>query len=325
MVYKPAVKEEPAAKGKCAAKWKAAAKGKPPATGGPEAEGKPVAKAERRRLLKASRDSIEQYSQWILCPLYSAFPDLPLDEEAWDASQRSPNMSSMYDDIVRLYRTGQYEMLRIPELCRRIVLWSWRAQVNLSAKLVKEVVVDLLLNAASSPQSTDRTAWRLVQAKLQIQSLEESIQFNMNVLGIGGPRSIAEAWEAEDWKSLENTIATVGRGIDVVYEFQTQRAGIQGTTSVKNLTSVAILFAPVSVIAGIFAMGGEFAAGDKRFWVFWAVSIPLMSVLSLILFTPLQSALKYLFTAIFHLVLRNMKKGRKPDEEQALKGESEAE
>jgi hypothetical protein len=279
----------------------------------PVAKGKPVAKEkkpEARRVYQedpAPDSWIKEYSQWTLCPSYSASPDLPLNEGAWEASQRSPNMSSMYDDIVCLYQTEQYEIIRIPELCRRMVLWSWRAQVNLSAKLVKEVVVNLLRDAASSVQSVDKTAWRLVQAKLQIQALEEGIQLNMNALGIGGPRSIAEEWEAEDWKSLENTIEAVGRGIDVVYEFQTQSAGIRGTRGVTRLTSVAILFAPVSVIAGIFAMAGDYAAGAKNFWVFWAVSIPLMSILSLIL-----------FKSILLSALRNLKKEPTRDEEKVL-------
>jgi hypothetical protein len=308
MVYKPAATEKPVAKGK------PGAEGKPVARGKPEAERNP----EARRLHQASQDWIEQYSQWTLCPFYSAFPDLPLNEGDWEASQQSPKMWSMYNDIIRLYQTEQYEMIQIPELCRRMVLWSWRAQVNLSAKLVKEVVVDLLRDAASSPQSVDQTAWRLVQAKLQIQALEEGIQFNMNALGIGGSRSIAEEWEAGDWKSLENTIAAVGRGIDVVYEFQTQSAGIRGTRGVIRLTSVVILFAPVSVIAAVFAMAGDYAAGAKRFWVFWAVSIPLMLILSLILFrTSLLSVLRKLSRAILLYVLRNKKKEPTSDEEQA--------
>ncbi|PMD16328.1 hypothetical protein NA56DRAFT_649479 [Hyaloscypha hepaticicola] len=254
---------------------------------------------------------MKEYSQWTM-----DLQDLPANEEVWEALQRPPEMSSMYDYIFSLYQTQHYEMQRIPKLCRRMVLWSWRAQVNLTAKLVKRVVVFDLQQDEFLGQSEDKKVARWwLQAKLQMQALEEGIQLNMSALGIGGAKSIAVEWEAEDWKSLESTIEMAGRWIDVVYQFQTQSAGIDGTRGVVRLTSIAIIFAPVSVIAGVFAMGGDYAAGAKKFWVFWAVSIPLMSILSLILFRTIP--LSWLRN------LGNFKKDSAGDEE-SVYGRSEA-
>lgn len=249
---------------------------------------------------------MKEYSQWTM-----DLQDLPANEEVWEASQRPPEMSSMYNYIFSLYQTQQYEMQRIPELCRRMVLWSWRAQVNLTAKLVKVVAFDL----QQLGKSEDKVARWWLQAKLQMQAFEEGIQLNMSALGIRGAKSIAAEWEVEDWKSLESTIQMAGRWIDIVYQFQTQSAGIDGTRGVVRLTSIAIIFAPVSVIAGVFAMGGDYAAGAKKFWVFWAVSIPLMSILSLILFRTIP--LSWLRN------LGNFKKDSAEDEE-SVYGRSKA-
>jgi hypothetical protein len=226
---------------------------------------------------KAYRDS--KFSNWSLCPPYSAFPDLPSDETAWTKSQMSPDMSSMYDDIVSLYETKQYEVTRIPELCRRIVLWSWRAQVHLNAKLVTNEVVDL---GPHTPWE-DKKVGRLVRARLQMQTLEEGINLNMNALGIGAASQVAEAWEGEDWKSLQNTIEAVERRIDVVYEFHTQRAAIKETQT-GNEQARGVRYLTASLTAGIFAMVGDYSAGAKRFWVFWVVAVPLMLLLCLIIF-----------------------------------------
>ena len=266
----------------------------------------------RRVIEDRDLDSLmKEYSQWTM-----DLQDLPANEEVWEALQRPPEMSSMYDYIFSLYQTQQYEMQRIPKLCRRMVLWSWRAQVNLTAKLVKRVVVFDLPQDEFFGQSEDKKVARWwLQAKLQMQALEEGIQLNMSALGIGGAKSIAVEGEAEDWKSLESTIEMAGRWIDVVYQFQTQSAGIDGTRGVVRLTSIAIIFAPVSVIAGVFAMGGDYAAGAKKFWVFWAVSIPFMSILSLILFRTIP--LSWLRN------LGNFKKESAGDEE-SVYGRSEA-
>jgi Mg2+ and Co2+ transporter CorA len=43
---------------------------------------------------------------------------------------------------------------------------------------------------------------------------------------------------------------------------------------VGYLTSLATLFLPVLFVAAVFSMGGEYAAGESRFWVFWVIFAP---------------------------------------------------
>ena len=44
---------------------------------------------------------------------------------------------------------------------------------------------------------------------------------------------------------------------------------------VSRLTFVALVFIPLSFTASIFSMGGDFLAGSPRFWVYFAVAVPM--------------------------------------------------
>jgi hypothetical protein len=41
-----------------------------------------------------------------------------------------------------------------------------------------------------------------------------------------------------------------------------------------------MLFIPLSTVASIFSMGGDFLPGNSRAWVFWVVSIPVLMMLA---------------------------------------------
>jgi Mg2+ and Co2+ transporter CorA len=49
-----------------------------------------------------------------------------------------------------------------------------------------------------------------------------------------------------------------------------------------SLALVGILFLPFNTVATILGMQGDFGPGSKRFWVYWAISIPVMTVLVLV-------------------------------------------
>jgi len=268
-------------------------------------------KVQERRLVHDTDGSGNGvFYQRFFCPPYSAFNILPEETKAWDNSELSPKMSSMFNDIISQYKSGQYDAGEIPELCRRIILWSWTAQVHLTAKLITQEVIDL---SSGSPWQ-DRTVVRLLQARLQLRTLEESIDVNMNALGIGSTNSIAKDGETQDWRSLLNTIKAGQRRIDLIYEFYTQTTSVhesilsnQQARGVKYLTSLATVFVPASLTAGIFAMAGDFAAGAHKFWVFWAVAPPTMAILSCILFAEV---FRSVFRSVFKKVRNYLRSSR---------------
>jgi len=236
---------------------------------------------ERRvRYDDKSGNSFLYQKKW--CPPYSAFNILPPDPATWTASETSPGMSSMLNDLLSLFKAGRHDVSSIPDVCRRMILWSWIAQVHLQANpaLYEAQVL------ASGGRWNDRTAERLVEARLRLRSLEDDLDMNMNALGIDAANSFMVDGEAEDWKSMKNTITAAVKRINLIYDAYVQTASIhesqaasQQARSVTWLTSLATAFLPASLTAGIFAMAGDFAAGASMFWVFWAVSIPSMLIL----------------------------------------------
>ncbi|KAK1753901.1 hypothetical protein QBC47DRAFT_385170 [Echria macrotheca] len=46
-------------------------------------------------------------------------------------------------------------------------------------------------------------------------------------------------------------------------------------TFIGRITKMATVFVPVSLVAAIFSMAGDFAAGSPKFWLFWAISMPI--------------------------------------------------
>jgi Mg2+ and Co2+ transporter CorA len=116
----------------------------------------------------------------------------------------------------------------------------------------------------------------------------------MDALGIGTKSKCTEDWEAQAWRSLQNAVHVLKSRVDIIAQAYTQAVSVQESmTSNKQarqvgyLTSLATLFIPVSLIAGIFSMGGKFSAGASLFWVYWAISIPIVIAGCILLFTRL--------------------------------------
>jgi Mg2+ and Co2+ transporter CorA len=54
------------------------------------------------------------------------------------------------------------------------------------------------------------------------------------------------------------------------------RRSIREAKNVKVLTVIAMFFIPLAFTSGLFSMGDRFSPGSDQFWVFWAVSVPLV-------------------------------------------------
>ncbi|KAH7345858.1 hypothetical protein BKA66DRAFT_433934 [Pyrenochaeta sp. MPI-SDFR-AT-0127] len=70
---------------------------------------------------------------------------------------------------------------------------------------------------------------------------------------------------------------------------EAEHAG-RGARSVKMLTTLGLIFLPLSFAASIFSMSDKFAPGGSDFWVYFAVSLPL---LGLVVFVSLVAELGF--------------------------------
>ncbi|KAI0530056.1 hypothetical protein GGR58DRAFT_268163 [Xylaria digitata] len=219
-----------------------------------------------------------------------------------------PGMKSMFDDVVNLYKARKCQSTADPkictDICRQLVLSAWTARLRvMEAEVIRK---QYQMSISSTTSTIDYRTWLdkswtqpwkerefggLVRAKSVLETTSTNLFYNMDALGIGGRSPVGEEWETDAWKSLQNAILTLKTRVDIMSEAYTQavsvRESIVANTQARQvgyLTSLATLFVPVSFIAAVFSMGGEYAAGQQRFYVFWAVSLPVVVVASCIYF-----------------------------------------
>jgi hypothetical protein len=224
---------------------------------------------------------------------------------------QSPDMQSIFEDILHLYPLEQYQSTTDPrictDICRKLVLSAWTAWLRVvEAQITQE---QYFMSTGKTPTGINTATWldkswmqpwqarqfgRLIRAKSALEAIDADLYYNMDALGIGAKRNGTEDWEAEAWRSLQNAVHVLKTKVDIIFQAYTQAVSVQESiTSNKQarqvgyLTSLATLFIPVSLIAAIFSMGGKFSAGASLFWVYWAISIPIVIAGCILLFTKL--------------------------------------
>lgn len=245
--------------------------------------------SEEGHSFKTTNNTANQDGSW-----YAPFP--------MDSAEQAPEMRSMFDDILRVYPTRGRQSTADPtsssDVCRQLVLSAWTAGLRVNEAQVIRKQYQMSVGPGSktfNPRTwldrswthpwTERDFGRLVRAKSTLESIDSSLLYNMDALGIGGNNHLGEEWEVEAWKSLRSAVQTLKTRVNMISEAYMQavsvRESIVANTQARQvgyLTSLATLFIPLSFVAAVFSMGGDFAAGQKRFYVFWAISVPITLV-----------------------------------------------
>lgn len=252
-------------------------------------------------------EDTSQKSPWY--PPYNTEVTL-LPSSGWPTTEQAPSMQSLFDDILLLYPLTLRQSVSNPkdctDICRNLVLSAWTARLRIvEAQIIQE------LHKMSAGAATDfaPTTWldnswslpwqprefgRLMRAKAALEAVDADLYRNIDALGIGATAQTVEAWEADAWKSLQNAVRISKTRVEIISQAYTQAVSVrESITSNKQarqvgfLTSLATLFIPISFIAAIFSMGGDFSAGASRFWVYWAIAIPVVLFGCILLFTRL--------------------------------------
>lgn len=75
---------------------------------------------------------------------------------------------------------------------------------------------------------------------------------------------------------LNNAYSSLTGIVNAELSLVEARRSIREAKSMKILTIVAMIFIPLSFTSGMFSMADAYAPGGKYFWIFWAVSTPLV-------------------------------------------------
>lgn len=214
----------------------------------------------------------------------------------------------MFDDLLRLYPIKKRESTKDPksctDICRRLFLSAWTARLRIAEAQVirKQYQMSIgatttnfhavtWLNGSWTLPWQEREFGSLVRAKSALESIDADLSYNIDALG---NNSCVDDWEAAAWKGLRDAVGSLKKRVDIISQAYSQAVSVRESIvanrqaqQVGYLTSLATLFIPASLLAGIFSMGGDFSAGASRFWVFWVISVPLVLMSCIFLFTKL--------------------------------------
>jgi Mg2+ and Co2+ transporter CorA len=80
----------------------------------------------------------------------------------------------------------------------------------------------------------------------------------------------------------QSTMQRIEKDIDLLTALVAIGEGKQAldeNRGVARLTFLAIFFLPFSTVATVLSMSGNFAPGATQFWIFWAVALPLITLI----------------------------------------------
>jgi hypothetical protein len=241
-------------------------------------------------------------------PSLVAQKDLPSDIKEWPIPKPSPLMLSMFDEMLNVYAYNAPCVTGDPTSCtvafRRIMLSMWIGFLNRVRKTLGATHKQLR-EGSGGYGSNYAYKWQqwlfsdLVYLKVDVEYFLIFLLRNMKALEIKlcdingrGGHGIVTPWEMEEWKFVEIKLLSIKQSVNSMAESYVQAVSLQESQysnaqarSVGRLTALATVFVPVSIIAAIFSMGGSFAAGERRFWVFFVITIPIILIISTLLFT----------------------------------------
>ncbi|KAL6898784.1 hypothetical protein GGI43DRAFT_68414 [Trichoderma evansii] len=124
-------------------------------------------------------------------------------------------------------------------------------------------------------------SWKFIEEKLHY--IEEFLTDHMKMYSVRS--TMEEAYEAK-MQSRESMRQTKEANR------QTAAANRMARSS-GQLTKIATIIVPCTFVASIFSMGGDFAAGQSLFYVYWIISVPItLGLLSWILHEDIADAVE---------------------------------
>ena len=229
-----------------------------------------------------------------------------------DACQSAgPSRESMLEDICYywIYHSSCIDVQDDPSISTLFLKKIIASNYMVLIEYVRAILSTLEWSV--SRQNQDISEFKIAWAEQRWSDLQswsrrcseycESIESIMDSLQI----PLSEANASRDWISCEKDFHLINRKLmglkqrsDVLISSLTGLAGILGNRqtlkeasrslheakSVKILTLLGMMFAPLFLTSGIFSMSEKFLPGATYFWVFITVAVPLVLLVFVVVF-----------------------------------------
>ena len=221
---------------------------------------------------------------------------------------------NLHDDILIHFSVADFSPggnpLSVTPFLRGFVISKWTAELNhisrsygyTRAALFSNSSLRHSGNAGDAAQHTMRWGadWKewlfetMARFTTDLYLYRLEVETNMRALGIDVDDVQSYGFvgkrEAQMWRFLRASCIDLQEMFQQLTESYTQvialreaQASNAQAGSVRWLTVLGTLFVPLSVVAGIMSMGGDFLPGKSKFWVFFAVVCPILLIIGAIL------------------------------------------
>jgi len=236
---------------------------------------------------------------------------LPEDPKDWENAERRNRFDSLFDKVVTTYSKIDVNNGNMPfdltRVIRRIALEKWNKFLNHAIHCLILTKGEPYSNNShfNSPISTlwasTNAEWllaRMVKWSRRLGTEHTTLNTIMRGLGMSmhdrSQNGVLGGKEAEQWRYINDKILEYKRLYDDTTASYIQVMALQEAhnsntqaKSVGRITLVAALFVPVSLISGIMSMGDDFTPGGGKFWIFFVVAAPVVTIVYMFLCTSL--------------------------------------
>jgi hypothetical protein len=250
-----------------------------------------------------------------LYPEMNSLQELPEESSEWASAYECPQYISVFDDAVNDFASRNQDVCEMDNPMA-VVKFPRKLVIGIMLAFVRRRYLNLLRiqkthvkpnqtfrhNYLSSFSEGALSSWHdeffdfIVGSCAAMKELIREMEENMVSLGLpmknetarnsgvaGGPPQ----WEIDGWRSvldlvhvldgLTNALAT---GYLQYISIQEARISNGNAQSLSKITVLTMLFIPLSTVASIFSMSGDFLPGNPKAWVFWVVSVPVLMMLA---------------------------------------------
>lgn len=240
-----------------------------------------------------------------LYPEMNVLQELPADDLQWTTLSATPQYGSMFDDTIRAFEQIEFDMnitsdpLSATNYVRKLVAstsiaYLRRRYLNLVNIQKSDTMLQMMRqNYLASFSKNSYASWSseffdfIVGSQAAVKVFGREMEDNIAALGLNDSVCLAPQWERDAWLTVKELTAVVAETIDAFASgylqyvtIQEARASSGNAQSLSRITVLTMLFIPLSTVASIFSMGGEFLPGQAKSWVFWAAALPLLAVIA---------------------------------------------
>lgn len=246
-------------------------------------------------------DEASMPTRFLNPPLHTRH-ELPQDSSMWAAAHSRPAYVSMFEDTIEAYHAGYITVTSDPlsavEYPRRLAMstllaYLRRRYINIVNVHKTQGPNALRHNYFSSFSNSTMSCWSkeffdfMIGSCAAMKEFSHEMDENMIALGLDVAHPLAPAWEIDGWKSIRDITRVVQEMTDTFATNYLQYVTIQeahasngSAQSLSRITVLTMLFIPLSTVASIFSMGGDFLPGETKAWMFWAIVIPVLAMLA---------------------------------------------